>query len=122
MHCSFADTAKGGEIRDLIRTSGKIGCVTPWLAPRPASEAEEFARRAFMSLSLLLFLYESLQLPAVNNDRAATVNRGEAVLEPMPHGVAVNAEELRDVRRVIGASLLDPVDGITSPPLGLPRL
>jgi hypothetical protein len=70
---------------------------------------------------LLPFLYESLQNGAVNKDRAAIVNRGESVLEPVPNGVAVNAKELGYVCQIIAARLFDPVHGIT-PPLGFLRL
>ncbi|MCI0745967.1 MAG: hypothetical protein L0Y58_11220 [Verrucomicrobia subdivision 3 bacterium] len=57
----------------------------------------------------------------MNNDRTAIINRFEPVFEPMPNGIAVNAKELGDVRRIIAARLLDPVRGI-SPPFGLQRL
>jgi hypothetical protein len=115
VHCGFADTAKGGETSDLIRTKGKIGGVALWLARRSASEAEEFAGCAFLSPGLLPFLNESLQHGAVNNNRAAVINRGEPLFEPMPNGVAVNAKELGDVRRIIAAQLLDPMRGIRLP-------
>jgi hypothetical protein len=47
---------------------------------------------------LLPFLYESLQNRAANNDRAAIVNRGKPVFEPMPNGVGENACRMK-VRR-----------------------
>ena len=60
-------------------------------------------RRGHISVSGLaaVRLMKALQHRATNKDRASTIDRDEAVFQPMPDGVSVNAEELCDFSRVV---------------------
>lgn len=101
MHGRFANAAKAGELGDLVGVPRGVGDVAPRLARRPASEAEEFAGSAFLTLGLLLFGNERLQRRPMNEDRAAVIDGLEAVLEPMSDRIGVNAEELGNLAGII---------------------
>ena len=60
-------------------------------------EAVELARPAALSVKLAAHMKEARELPSEDEDRSTLIDLWEARFEPIPHGVLVHSEQLRDL-------------------------
>src|SRR5208282_6435910 len=119
VHPGLADAADRRQLRDCFRVRRDIHQVFPRCPGCATPETIELSGGAFLVPPLLASGEERLQVGAVHEDRPAIVDRVEALLEPVPDGVAMDTQELCDLTRVIELRPFDQIDPISPPTRGL---
>src|SRR6476659_9411682 len=84
-----------------------IGEPAPGASRLPTLEAVELSRTALSPSGALPRQEEPFQHGSVDEQRAAVIDRGQSLLQPMSNGVPMKAEQLGDVVRVVGTASLD---------------
>ena len=115
MHFRLADRAYGGQLGDLRSMLGDIRHPAIWRPRRATLEAEELAKTAHLLPRPLPLRQERLERGAVDQQRPAVVDRLQSFPQPLPDRIAVNAEELRDLRDIVANAGLDPVERVAAP-------